>query len=236
MHTAGLSRVEKPSSNGSRPSIGVRPPVPRPSRLRSGRRRRPAVWGTGIALVAVGAAVATSAALSAGAKHDVLALTRTVPAGRMLTAADLRIVRVAADVSVATVPAADEATAVGQRISVDLVANSLLVPGALGGAGVPAKGQALLGVALKAGQLPARQLSRGDQAELVTTPSNATGSGSTRSPEPVVVPVTVDAEEPTGSDGTTIVDLVLPADAATNVAAQAAAGQLVLVLLPREHS
>jgi hypothetical protein len=47
------------------------------------------------------------------------------------------------------------------------------------------------------------------------------------------VPVTVDAEGAAGSNGTTVVDLVLPADAAPKVAAQAAAGQLVLVLLPR---
>ena len=36
--------------------------------------------------------------------------------------------------------------------------------------------------------------------------------------------------------GTTVVDLVLPADAAPSVAAQAADGQLVLVLLARDGS
>ena len=48
--------------------------------------------------------------------------------------------------------------------------------------------------------------------------------------------MTVDAETTPGGDGTTVVDLVLSADAAPNVAAEAAAGQLVLVLLPRTGS
>ena len=172
MPTATLKRSDKPASNG------VHPGAVRPSRLNAGRRRRPAVWIAGVALIAVGAAVATSAALSAGAKHDVLALARSVPAGRLLTAADVRTVRVAADSSVATVPAADESSVVGQRTAVDLVANSLLTNAALGGAAVPAKGQALLGVALKPGQLPARSLSRGDQAELIPTPPTATSTSS----------------------------------------------------------
>jgi hypothetical protein len=230
MPTATLSRSDKPSLNG------VHPTAVRPSRLTAGRRQRPAVWIAGVALIAVGAAVATSAALSAGAKHDVLAMARAVPAGRLLAAADVRTVRVAADSSVATVPAAEESSVVGQRTAVDLVANSLLTNAALGGAAVPGRGQALLGVALKPGQLPGRSLSRGDQAELVPTPSTATstssGSGSGASAASPV-PVTVDAEGAAGSDGTTVVDLVLPADAAPKIAAQAAAGQLVLVLLPR---
>jgi hypothetical protein len=230
MPTATLSRSDKAASNGSRPGASRVP------RVTAGRRRRPTVWVGGVALIAVGAAVATSAALSAGAKHDVLALARSVPAGRLLTAADVRTVRVAADSSVATVPAAEESSVVGQRTAVDLVANSLLTNAALGGAAVPGKGQALLGVALKPGQLPARSLSRGDQAELIPTPpiatSTSSGSGSDASGASPV-PVTVDAEGAAGSDGTTVVDLVLPAEAAPKVAAQAAAGQLVLVLLPR---
>ena len=78
--------------------------------------------------MAIGAAVAASAALSAGAKHDVLALNRPVPAGRTITAADLRTVRVAADPSIPTVPASEEQSVVGDITAVDLVANSLLSP------------------------------------------------------------------------------------------------------------
>jgi hypothetical protein len=232
MPTATVSRSAKTTAIGAAPKPSKAP------RLNGGQRRRPAVWGAGVALVAAGAAIATSAALSAGAKHDVLALRKPVPAGRLLTAADLRTVRVAADSTVATVPAAQEAIVVGQRTAVDLVANSLLAPDALGGSTVPGVGKALLGVALKAGQLPARGLSRGDLAELIPTPPTTSGAASTGSAVRAAtpVPVTVDAESAAGSDGVTIVDLVLPADAAPAVAAQAAAGQLVLVLLPRTGS
>lgn len=210
-------------------------PAVRKPGLTGGPKRRPAVWGLGVALVAIGAAVAASAALSAGAKHDVLALNRPVPAGRTITAADLRAVRVAADPSIPTVPASEQQSVVGDIAAVDLVANSLLSPGSLGGATSPTAKQALLGVAFKAGQLPARTLNRGDSAELVVAAVTPTGTSSTTAaPDPI--PVTVDAEGTVGGDGTTVVDLVMAADVAPKVAAQAAAGQLVLVLLPRARS
>ena len=128
----------------------VRPRGPAP--LTVGRRGRPALWGGGLALIAVGAAVATSAALSAGAKHDVLALARPVPAGHAIAGADIRVVRVAADSSLATISASQQATVIGERAAVDLVAGTLLTPKELGGAAIPDSGQALLGIAFKAGQ------------------------------------------------------------------------------------
>ncbi len=69
MPTATVSRSTKTTANGLPPKSSKAP------RLNAANRRRPAVWGAG---VAVGAAIATSAALSAGAKHDVLALTKSV--------------------------------------------------------------------------------------------------------------------------------------------------------------
>ena len=90
-------------------------------------------------------------------------------------------------------------------------------------------------MAFKAGQLPARTLNRGDSAELIVAAVTPTGTSSTTAaPDPI--PVTVDAEGTVGGDGTTVVDLVMAADVAPKVAAQAAAGQLVLVLLPRARS
>jgi hypothetical protein len=156
----------------------------------------------------------------------------------VLTAGDLRTVRVAADSSVPTVAAAEESSVIGQRTSVDLVAGSLLSTGELGGASVPGSGQALVGVAFKPGQLPARPLSRGDKAELVSTPpaNTSTTAAGAKTAGSLVVSVTVDAEQAPGSDGSTVVDLVLSSDAAPKVAGQAAAGQLVLVLLPRAGS
>ena len=103
------------SGNGFRSS--------KPPRLSPAGRRRPAVWVAGLALVAVGAAVAVSAALSAGAKHDVLA-TR----GRCRRVGfDGRRFADGAGVggqSIATVPAGQEPAVMGQRTAVDLLPNS----------------------------------------------------------------------------------------------------------------
>ena len=199
------------------------------------------MWAAGLILIAGGGVVAASAALSAGEKHQVLLLIRPVSAGRTLTAGDVRTERIAADPGVDTVPADALNSIVGQRTRVDLLPGSLLTRSALGGPGVPAAGQVLLGVSLKPGQLPGRPLTRGDRAELVTTqPAAATAdadrvrTASRPAADPVVV--TVDAAQPPAADGSVVVDLVLPADATTAAAQSAADGRLVLVLLPRDGS
>ena len=232
---------DKSGPNRPRPAAISRAAGPRPARLATARRGKPIIWAAGLVLVAGGAAVAASAALAAGSKHDVLILTRPVQAGRTISAADLRPERIAADASVDTVPADASSTVVGQRARVDLLPGSLLNRAALGGAGVPAAGQVLLGVAFKPGQLPGRSLASGDRAELVTTKaSSAITAGSTgKTPDrstatPLLV--TVDAQQPAAADGSVVVDLVLPVDAAAAAAQNAADGRLVLVLLPRDGS
>src|SRR4051794_7675809 len=99
-----------------------------PARLiaSSRRRGRPLVWGGGVALVAVGAAVAAGAVLSSGAKHHVLTVRRAVPAGRMIGSADLGTVSISTTPGLASVPASQRGSVVGSRAAVDLLPGMLV--------------------------------------------------------------------------------------------------------------
>jgi hypothetical protein len=216
----------------------------------SRRRGRPLVWGGGVALVAVGAAVAAGAVLSSGAKHQVLTVRHGVPAGRVITSADVGTVSISTAPGLASMPASARATVVGSRAAVDLLPGTLLTSAELARHAIPAAGQSLLGVAFKPGMLPDRQLQRGDRVQLITVPpasgtstpaSSVTGSLATRSAgasgsSAVTRMAEVDAEGSPAQDGTVIVDVVVSADDAPGVAADGAAGRLSLVLLPRSSS
>jgi hypothetical protein len=215
----------------------------------SRRRGRPVVWGGGVALVAVGAAVAAGAVLSSGAKHQVLTIRRAVPAGRTITSADLGSVSISTTPGLASMPVSARGSVVGSRAAVDLLPGTLVTAAELTGTAIPAAGQSLLGVAFKPGMLPARALQRGDRVELITVPtasgssltsgagnsSTATAGASGRTAAVNRVAV-VDAEGAAAQDGTVIVDVVVPSDEAAGVVADGAAGRLSLVLLPRSSS
>jgi hypothetical protein len=189
-------------------------------------------------------------------RQPVLAVARPVAAGEAITDADLAVAQVSAD-GLVTVPASARAQVVGRIAAVDLRPGMNLTPDALTGTPVPPPGQAVLGVLFKPGQLPGRELVPGDRVLLVTTAAAAgrpaavvgvdptapggaassgigtgTGAGSpagtTREARVVAVtPVTA-----TG-DGSVVVDLLVGEAEGPAVAADAAAGHLALLLLPR---
>jgi hypothetical protein len=216
----------------------------------SRRRGRPVVWGGGVALVAVGAAVAAAAVLSSGAKHQVLTIRRAVPAGRTITSADLGSVSISTTPGLASMPVTERASVVGSRAAVDLLPGTLVTSAEVTGTAIPAAGQSLVGVAFKPGMLPARALQRGDRVELITLPTtsgsavtsgaaanSSTGTAGAREPAASVSRVAVvDAEGAAAQDGTVIVDVVVPADEAAGVVADGTGGRLSLVLLPRSTS
>jgi len=133
-------------------------------------RRRPALWMLSISLVAGGALLALDAARSAGHKSAVLVAARDVGAGEQITPGDVAVVHVSTDPGLPTVPAGDQPSVVGSVAAVDLKAGSLLTRSELAGTATPAAGTVLVGLALKAGQLPARELTRGDRVLIVATP------------------------------------------------------------------
>jgi hypothetical protein len=158
--------------------------------------------------------------LAAGQRQRVLAVARPVPVGHALSTADLREVSIAADPGVSTVPASQASTVVGRMMATSLPAGSLLTPEALGAALVPAPGQAITALALKAGAFPP-ELAPGARVAVVLVPGLLSAAW-----QATVISVTGRADEQT-----TVISLQLAEAAARQVAA-VPAGQLSVVMLP----
>jgi hypothetical protein len=120
-------------------------------------RRRPALVWAGVAVVVASSAAFTTLFAHVGRKIPVLAVARPVPAGAVVTAGDLREVRLGAgDVAGHVVPAADQDAVVGKAAVVPLVAGELLAPQEVGSrAAYPPAGKAQVSFAVDAGGVPA---------------------------------------------------------------------------------
>jgi hypothetical protein len=192
------------------------------------RRRVPHLL-LGVLLITVCALVFAVLALRAGGRATVLAVARPVGAGQAITAADLRVVRVAADPGVAVMPAAAAGQVIGRTTAVPLTPGVLLSPDQLGPASFPDAGQAVIGLLVSDGQYPPG-LAPGARVAVVLTPEpgvtipitpvNRLGDGLVVSVHPAADPI-----------GGTRVGLVLPTGDALTVAG-AGTGRVVLVALP----
>lgn len=169
--------------------------------------------------------------LNSGKREPVLALARPVSVGQVLTAQDLRQVNVAVDPGVSVVDASQAASVVGKTMSTSLPAGALLTPDAVSGTGVPAAGQAIAALSLKAGQFPS-EISPGSHVSVVFV-SGQTGSALASPPSPdgaTVWPAVVTSVTSPPNEQTTVVSVQLSEAAARQIAA-VPAGQLSLVML-----
>jgi hypothetical protein len=171
-------------------------------------------------LIATGAGLAVTSTLAAGHRVRVLAIGQPVAAGDIITDADLATARVASDPHLAPISASRRTSVVGMHAAVDLRPGTLLTQADLTSEAIPGPGQAIVGAALKPGQLPALPLARGDQVLVTGTPG------------PAYRAAVVDVTTP-GSDGSVVVDLAVPNTVAAPLVSELASGHVALVLLPR---
>lgn len=220
------------SSNGSatrRPSSALGP-----ARAAVARRRRVPWVVAGVALVVGFALAFATVSARLGGGRGVLALKRSLPAGHVLGAGDLRSVSVPVSAGLATLPATQAASVLGRPLAVPVVAGSLLGPGEVGAGSSLPVGQAVVGLAVKAGQYPPA-LASGDRVDVVDTPGpSATSQGtSTGTTSGAAVGATVVGVElaPTGSSAAAVLSLQVARSDAATVAGEGAAGQASVVLL-----
>ena len=202
------------------------------------RRARSLPWAvTGVLLVTGCSLLFILASFRLGGRAAVLAVARPVAAGQALSAADLTVARVAADPDLRAVPAAEREGVLGRTAAVPLVPGTLLSRAHLGPPAVPARGEALVGMALEPGRFPPG-LAPGARVLVTVTAPPAAGGTPAAVPaagEATLVPsaVVTAVERPAagGRDPVTVA-LVVPEASAARVAAAAAAGQVALVQLP----
>ncbi len=213
------------TSVASSPATAIQ--QPRVVRERSVRRGR---LGAALALAAVFALGAVALFGYVSKAQPYLALARDVPVGAQLTTADLVTVHLNPDPGLKPVPSSRAQAVVGKYTSIALLSGMLLTEGALVDKPFPAPGEQVVGLSLKAGQMPSTPLRPGASVLLVSTAEEST-SGKPTGPAPsvrgTVVHVIAGAR-----DGTATVSVAVRDSDGPLVARLAAQGRLVLTLTP----
>lgn len=231
---------------GPAASPSLAPPTAK-ARLPVRTRSRRSVL-TMASIVVVCASIAIFAEAYASANHETAAIvvTETIQQGQLILGRDLGQASVAVTGGVAPIPVSDASELSGKRAAVTIPAGSLLVTGDVTEAPSIAAGDAVVGMALKAGQLPAAGVEPGDHVMIVETgpsgpPSDSSASGDASSVDPgsstgVLVPEAsvfdVDSPSADSSSGTSeLVSVEVAGTLAAAVTTAAAAGQASLALL-----
>ncbi|MGN6607344.1 MAG: SAF domain-containing protein [Jatrophihabitans sp.] len=212
------------SVNGRTPAGADRVGVALPT-----RQRRPGFIALAVMLIVGLAAVSAYLYSQAGSKTPVLMVAKRVAAGHPLTRGDITVVNVAGDVTAIGANGLDDV--VGHVATVDLLPQTLLQRSMLTRTNPLPAGSAMVGVALKPGQLPATGLPDGAHVDVLQLPDH-NAAAATPSPAPrllagsALVFTTVSDASQTGG---TLATLVVPRAAAAEIAAASDAGSIALV-------
>ncbi len=123
-----------------------------------------------VLLIVLSAAVASSLYQQAGARRSVLEVTQAISLGKRISAQDLTDVRISLSGGLAAVPASESRRVIGRRSGVTIPQGSLLVWGDVSQSSGISPGYALVGVSLRAGQVPAAGVESGEMVEVVLVP------------------------------------------------------------------
>ncbi len=170
--TATLDRA-----NGTGPS-GMRHVEPGRLPARPGRRRPLLVFAS-VLLVFSSIAVFATVYSSANHQSAVLVVTSTVQKGQEFTSGVLGQANAAVSGGATLVPVTDASELSGKRASVTIPSGTLLTVGDISSAPAIPPGDAVVGLALKAGQLPAAGLEDGDEVMVMQTGPPGTPVGGT---------------------------------------------------------
>jgi SAF domain len=247
--TTLLGRVGlMPESSKRKPSGDVRLPAPI-------RVRRPILAIASIAIVIASVVIFVGIYSRANRQSAVIAVARPVLQGQRISAGDLTESSITASGNISSVSVSHAEQFIGKVAAVTLLPGSLLSPADVTNDPTVKAGDAVVGVALKDGQLPAAGLTPGDQVMVIqtqipgtpvsgpsglqstTSPNTQSLSGSNEVSTGVLVPDAtvhdVATPQAAASGSTTLlVSLEVSATVAAQVSVAAAAGQISLVLLP----
>src|ERR687898_3356961 len=150
----------------------MRPPMLAPPQpVRTLARRRGALIGVGLALVALGALAFLFVSARMNETIEVIAVVNDLERGSVIGADDVAAASMVADPRLASLPADRIEDVIGLRASTDLVAGTFLTDASLAAEVVPGDGQTVVGVALTPAQMPGEPLLAGDTILIVDTPA-----------------------------------------------------------------
>lgn len=222
----------KPSDDApekSEPQSSI-PTAAKPTTLK--QRRRPTLIALGVALIAVCALGAWWLVDRMSTTTEVVAASQDVPPGTILTEEDLTTVSVHLPESTSVVPASELESLIGQRTTGAVDDGSLISPGQVADNPFPSEGSAVVGLRVKAGQIPLRDVDPGDAVEVIGTPREGDDPPNGEAP---VVTGRIQAIGSPMSDGSVIVDVLVSEDQAATLAALGATGRISVILSPEEE-
>lgn len=192
-------------------------------------RRHWSVWRAllGVLLVVVGALAAMTLANRSEERVTVWVSTRALPAGQVLTAADVRArsMDAAAVADLDGVITGPDSTVVGRATAMPIAAGVLLSAGLLGDRAWPPAGAAVTAVAVPAGGYPP-SLSAGTSVEVILSPAGDGQRSDSSAARERVSAVVVSIASAASGDGSAVIELQLPTAGAVAVAS---AGSVRLV-------
>ncbi len=222
------------------------------------RGRRPLVTVASALLVLASIAIFASVYSSADHRVPVLVVTSTIRQGQPITGSDLGTVDVAASGGLSMIPVGSASELSGTWAAVTIPTGSLIALSDVTSSRPLASGSAVVGLALKEGQLPSNGVEPGDQVMIIQTPGVGTvlpvegaadGSGSDlgtgaagtiAASGVLVAQATVfEATAPPAASTSGVAELVsveVPSTLAAAVASASSASQVSLVLLPASDS
>ena len=212
-------------------------PGPVAGRLRNlPRRRRPAMIALAVAMAGTGVVVSAAIYQRADRQYPVVMVTRSVPAGAVISANDLGSTSVSLGSGLSVIRASQLLQAVGQVAAVSLKPATLLSPSELTSSRPPAPGVELVPAPVRPADLPATGLTPGDRVLVVPTAGVQGQPGAPASALALAAPVAAAIEAVTtvpDSEGFDVVDLLVSDVDAVAVASQVSTGQFAIVVTRR---
>ena len=197
-------------------------------------RRRPKTALVGIGVLAVGA-LAGALLLSRGTEQrTALVAARNIGAGEVIRTADLKVVRIARDSAIRSLPSTAANEVLDGVASVPIGAGALVLPEQINRTQSAPDGTVLIGTVLEPGGLPSPDLRYGDRVKVLVASQTGGADDTTRIvTEAVVWRVWGNA---TGSGSKRAVTLAVPDGAAVEVGGAAARNSIRLLVVPNRKA
>lgn len=200
------------------------------------QRRNPRLAALGAVIITIGGLLGGWLFTQGGQTEPVVALKDAVVAGERISAEQVGTTQIPAGTGLNTIPGADIDSLIGKYANASLPAGALLSPESVQDELFPPSGKSVVGVALKASQMPARGLLPGDTVRLVvTSAAGAAASTGEEQPPGTTWAATVMTVGTPSDDGTMTTDFVLDTSASSSLAAAAGAGNVAVILDPKKR-
>jgi hypothetical protein len=208
------------------PTAAATPPKPV-----TARRRRPALIGVSVALIAVGGLIGAMTLTAAGQRDSVLVVAKPLAFGQVITRDDLAVASISLDPALQPVGAGRLDSIVGKHAAAQLLPGTTLTQADVTSDSLVQPGQQLVGIGVKPGQLPATPLVPGEQVVIVSTPGqNAATDPGASSGVPSTLPAQVVRVGTPDSSGDLTVDVSVDANSGATLASRASTGNIAIIV------